>query len=205
MDTIVGEKLLDKNSIRPSNFNQILRVPANYLEKESISWKITKLSSEYYLLDHNTNFAFSRPTAILVKIQANKIVLYKEIEDYNVKKAIAANGYVYALCDDFKEGRGAWPAKYDIQVLALNHELKETWSYKTISREYPFEANDLILKKDTLVAKVNIITGCSICYSTVAILFNRKGKIFAYSQAGGQNDGGWRPNQETMERIFRKE
>jgi hypothetical protein len=204
LDTILGEKWLTDESIRPANFEQIIHIPAEFLRKESEVYEIKKLNSEFYLLNQKKNVGAARPYSLLLKTDGKQITAFKTVNDYNIKKAFIRNKMIYALGDDFKQGRTAWKPKCNILVSGFDLDLKEKWSYTNVYYENPFEAEDLEFINNSLVAKIHVIEGCHICYSTVGLTFSNEGKIMAckllYKPVNGPD-----LTKAIMKSIFREE
>lgn len=171
--------MLDNDSIRPANFDQILNLSTKHLKHESDVYIIQKLNPEFYLLNQKKNVAAARPYSLLLKTNGTHITAFKAIDGYNVKKAMIKKNMIYVLGDDFKQGRTAWKPKCNILVCSFDLDLKEQWSYTNVYNQNPFQAEDLRFINDSLVAKINVIEGCHICYSTVGLTFSNEGKIMS--------------------------
>lgn len=187
LDTILGEKWRNEKCIRRANFPEILNKSATDLNRSSKVYSINKIHSNFYFLRHKKKFAESKTYSLIVKINKNKIVAYKAINDYHLFKVIFHKEKLYYLADDFREGSLIERPNYGYVIGCLDTQLNEKWKIEQKSKIRPFEAASFSIKNDTISANVNVIVGCSICYKTANHQIGLDGKVISIEDVGGMN------------------
>lgn len=188
LDTLLSDKISDDLSHikRRNNFHRIVGMPLTVFRKPSKLYHFQLLDSSYAVLSQKHSFTHARSSSVVVHFdQDGKVRDYFILEDYFIKDIMRYKDGVAVVGTDYENKNVYWNQKNNAKIVYLDESLKERFCYESADWKVTglplyFEA-DLHIVKGKIACFVGVITGCHICYSTVDLILNDKGKCINYS------------------------
>lgn len=188
LDTILGDKLIefDSNKIRKNNFESLLNLQIAELNKTSNIYTVKQLNKQFYLIQQIKNYELARKFSLLVKSDGKKIIDFRVFNDLIIQDIKREGDYWIVVLSDYMNRNPHWKTKYQFCVLKLDDAFNEIWSYSKDLDE-PMSVSDLTLLKDEYTIKVNIVTGCEICFVTAKLHLSKKGEYLTIEPISNTN------------------
>jgi len=188
LDSILGDKIINISTgkIRPNNFYRLKEINVKSLLEKSYLYNVHPITKNFYLLKQNKSYSEARHFNIILKTNNKNVTDYYILNDLSVKDILPSENHFIILCDDFENNNSHWKSKQELQILKIDKNFKEIWQYKR-NDYFPFEAENSRIGKNSSFHRINVITGCHICYMIVELELSNEGKFKSLSKIGTHN------------------
>ena len=103
-----------------------------------------------------------------------------------IHQASDADG-LFILLGNFGNYNRFWKTSNEIQLIRLDNNLNELWSYQPNANLFPLEAKEITIENDTINVTVNVITGCHVCFNKFELKIDHQGNCLTAVETGRQN------------------
>lgn len=188
LDSIFGEKILNEKTgeIRKDNFNALYRLKKEQLSVKSKIYDINKLSDNLFLVSQKKNYEKARNFNLLLTTNKFNVSKFLVINDFDIVDVKRDSIHWILLLSDFDQHNKYWKSEQQIKVLKLDENLNEIWSL-TRNSNYPLSGESLRIFNNKYSLKVQLITGCSICYTVAELVLTKNGEVTSVKSIGHQN------------------
>nr|WP_294861181.1 hypothetical protein [uncultured Fluviicola sp.] len=192
LDGILGEKKLDDGSIRPSNFDLILKIKASFLSDSSELYEVKKLKEGLFLVARKRFFDNNRGYSLFLKTEGDRIVFYHAINDLAIISALFSENKIYFIGDDRRGITNPSQSTYAVKINCVNLNFKEEW--RTISkpnRSYFFFGTGLKIVDGKLSATIEVqgAGSSTMCVSSYNLILDKTGNLESQGASGGYGCG----------------
>jgi len=166
LDTILGDKIIIEyaQEIRHDNFPGLLTLRKEHLQIESSIYDINPLDENHFVISQKQSYSEARNFNILVKTNAEQIVDYVVFNDFAISDVASDSSNWILLLSDINQTSAHWKSEQQIKVVRLDSAFNEKWNY-TCNSVLPLSGQSLNVHPDYYAFQVEVITGCSICYT----------------------------------------
>lgn len=192
LDRILGEKKLENGTVRPDNFDSILKIKASFLKDSSGLYTIKALKKDLFLVSRKKFFNDNRFYSLFVKTKGDLIVFYHAINDFTVKDAIYADNKIYLIGDEYTQTVHSWKATLTLKITCLDLNFKEVWNVVSIPyKGYYCYAKKLNEENHKLAAifEVQGAGSSTMCTSSYRLILNKSGNPESQNYLGGYSCG----------------
>ena len=175
----VSGKILNfkTNEIRKDNFDRLIGIKKKQLVLESKLYNIEEAKPNYYIMKQKRSYSEARFFNILLKTNENEIIDFIVFNDFSISDLKFDSTSLIVLLSNLNQTNEYWKSKQQIQIIKLDSNFNKIWNFIRESNYPPLNGQDITIGKNEYSFKIEVITGCHICYVISKLALTKNGQF----------------------------